>query len=231
MKLDGKTAFITGGTSGLGKSIARSLIDQGIAKVYVCGRSKTSVDEIKKDVDDPKLDAFVCDVTDYRQILNAFNRIGPVDILINSAGIWIHGPLSGTDFEQISNLIDINLKGTIYTTKVFLPDLLKKKDAWLINISSTYGIGPRENGSVYAASKWGVRGFTESLELDLRGSNVKVLGVYPGGMKTELFKNAGDPRNVANYMEPDDVANTLVHLITRPASMHTNKLVIERHPL
>ena len=106
--------------------------------------------------------------------------------------------------------------------------MLKKNNGFIINVSSTYGLSGRKNGSVYAASKFAVRGFTESLELDLQKTNIKVAGFYPGGMKTKLFTNAQMEKDIKHYIEPIKVAEVIVFMLERDDSMIVDQVEVER---
>lgn len=211
--------LITGGTSGLGLEIAKLTLEKG-SEVFVCAREE-------KDL--PAGIKFVkCDVTSPESVENLSREIGDIDVLINNAGIWLEGSVEKNSFDEISKLIDINLKGYIYTTKIFLPKMLEKKRGMIINISSTSGIEAKPNSSVYVASKFGVTGFTEGLKADLVGSGVKIVGVYPGGMRTELFKSAGSNREVDKFVDPKDIAKVIVNIIDEPDSMVSDHVVIRR---
>lgn len=227
MNLKGKTALVTGGATGLGFAIAKKLLKEG-AKVYICSRSKTKLDKAKNELKSKHLITKVCDIGDYRQIKSLAKGIGPVDILINNAGIWLKGKLEDNTVGEINQTLASNLLGTILITKAFLPSFKKKNNGYIINISSTSGLKGKNLQSVYVASKYGVQGFTESLKQDLKETNIKVVGFYPGGMKTDLFKKLGEPKGINKWMEPDEVASVIAFIITRPGSMLIDHIVINR---
>ena len=155
-------------------------------------------------------------------------KVGNIDILVNAAGVWYDGQLEDHSDDQINQQIDINLKGVIYACKTVIPQMKKRKEGCIVNISSTSGIKAKANHSVYVASKWGVTGFTKSLQIDLMGSGVKVLGFYPGGMSTNLFKNSRKGVDNSSWMNPKKVAEIIVFMIEREESMTMDHVVVNR---
>jgi short-subunit dehydrogenase len=113
-----------------------------------------------------------------------------VDVLINNAGVSIGGDVAELSIEEIEWLMNINFWGTVYGVKAFLPALQRSGDATIVNLSSVFGLYAPPGQSAYAASKFAVRGFTESLREELRGTGVHVITVHPGGIKTNIAKTA-----------------------------------------
>lgn len=227
MILQDKVALITGGSSGLGFSLAKKLLEKGCA-VYILGRHQEKLDQAAAALNNPQLHTILADVTNYAELLEKVSQL-PVDILINSAGIWLEGTVDNNSEEGISTCIDINLKGTIYTTKAVLPHMLAQNGGYILNIISTSGLKGRENQAVYVASKFGVSGFTKSLELDLAKTNVKVAGFYPGGMHTDLFAKAGTPKANEDWMDTDKVAEIIAFLLERDDTMVISSLELNKH--
>ncbi|MBI2009753.1 MAG: SDR family oxidoreductase [Candidatus Chisholmbacteria bacterium] len=227
MNLPGKTALVTGGSSGLGLSIAKQLLQEKV-KVVICGRSQAGITKATKQLGTSNLVAEACDVSNFSQVTAFTKKIGHIDILINNAGVWLEGALENNSVEKINETIDVNLKGVIYTTKAVLPQMKQKNDGYIVNISSTSGIKEKENQAVYVASKYGVRGFTDSLKLDLKNTNIKVMGLYPGGMNTPLFKKAGYPKENQDWMDPDKVADVVVFALKQDDTMILDHIVINK---
>lgn len=226
MNLSNKSVLITGGTDGLGLSLARLLVSKG-AKVCIIGRNQEKVNKAVKELGN-NVTGFVADVSKLRELDSVAKQINNLDILINNAGIWLEGGIADNREEQISSTIDTNLKGVIYATKAFLPLLKKSEETHILNVTSTSGIRGRENQSVYVASKFGVTGFTESLKLELASTNVKVTGFYPGGMKTKLFDKAGTPKNNQDWMDTDKVANIILFMLEQDATMIMDHVVLNK---
>ncbi|PIS09422.1 hypothetical protein COT75_01950 [Candidatus Beckwithbacteria bacterium CG10_big_fil_rev_8_21_14_0_10_34_10] len=212
MELKEKKILITGGTSGLGFSVAKSLIKKGCL-VNVIGRSEDNIKKAKKIISSKSFKAFKGDVRNYEEIKRITDKVGRIDILINNAGVWLKGKLQDYSCSKIDEIIDVNLKGVIYTTKLVLPGMIKRNEGFILNVSSTSGITPKNEQTVYCASKYGVTGFTNSLKKDLLSTNIKVAGFYPGGMKTKLFEKAGMPIKNKNWMEPDKVAKVIIFIL------------------
>lgn len=226
MKLRGKTALVTGGATGLGFSIATSLLKQGM-NVAICSRSKKSLKKAESHFQSKKLSTFECDVTDYNQLTSIVKKIGIIDVLINNAGIWVNGQIDSIPAAKITTLIDTNVKGVILSTKAVLPQM-KKAGGFIINIVSTTGLAGRANESLYSASKFAVRGFTESLKLDMKSSEVKVAGIYPGGMNTKMFEKGGKNIDNKSWMKPKKIAEVVTFILENDQAMTIDRVVINR---
>jgi 3-oxoacyl-[acyl-carrier protein] reductase len=227
MELADKTVLVTGGSDGLGFAIAKKLL-QRKAKVVICGRSLQRLEQAKSRLNSANLSTIQCDVSDYQAVTNMVAKLGPIDILINNAGIWVEGDLETHTPEHISQTIDINLKGAIYVTRAVLPDMKQRNEGFIFNISSTSGTKGKPGQSVYVASKFGVRGFTESLKIDLYHTNIKVAGFYPGGMKTKLFEKTGSNKDVSQYMDPNKVAAIVIFILERDDTMIMDHVVLNK---
>jgi NADP-dependent 3-hydroxy acid dehydrogenase YdfG len=227
MQLKDKVAVITGGSSGLGFSIAKKLLEKG-SIVYILGRHEQNLKNAFEQLKSNDLHVILADVTDYQTLEKKVGSLD-IDILINNAGVWLEGATQDFTPEQISGCLDINLKGTIYATKAVLPSMLTKNNGFILNVISTSGLKGREQQSVYAASKFGVSGFTKSLELDLAKTNIKVAGFYPGGMRTKLFEKAGNGRDNSDWMDTDKVAEIVIFLLERDDTMVISSLELNKH--
>ncbi|OGD54693.1 hypothetical protein A3J78_01505 [Candidatus Beckwithbacteria bacterium RBG_13_35_6] len=227
MNLKNKTVLITGGNSGLGFAIAKELVKKN-SKIIILGKDKKGVEMARKKLNSPLISTIVCDLRDYKDIQKKLKNIRHLDILINNAGVWLEGQLQNNKFLDIANVININLTGLICITKIILPIMLKKNHGIIFNISSTSGINPKTNQSIYIASKYGVTGFTKSLQKDLENTNIKVFGFYPGGMKTNLFNKTNSKKDVSNFMDPQQIAKIIVFILQRPQSVNMDHVVINR---
>lgn len=226
MELKNKVVVITGGSDGLGFSLAKRFIAKG-SKVCILARNKSKLDTAVKNLGENS-QGYVADVSNLGEVQKAADAIANADILLNNAGVWIEGQIIDNSEKEISDAIDVNLKGVIYTTKAFLPQLLKSPEAHIVNISSTSGLKGRDNQSIYAASKFGVTGFTESLKIDLEKSNIKVSGFYPGGMNTSLFDKTGNPKANSDWMDTNKVAEIIIYMIETDISMVMDHVVLNK---
>lgn len=222
-----KTIIITGGSTGLGYSTAKLLSKS--YKVYILSRSE---DKLKKAAEEIGCEYKVCDVSDWDQVETSINEIlnesEYIEALINCAGIWIEGQLGENSAKEISQAIDINTKGTIYPTKAVLQKMLEQNEGFIINVSSSAGLQGRAGHTTYAASKFAVRGFTDSLREDMKETNIRVVGFYPGGMKTEFFAKQGSGKDVSAYMETDEVAGVIQNILQQKGTVLTDHVQLNR---
>jgi NAD(P)-dependent dehydrogenase (short-subunit alcohol dehydrogenase family) len=219
MNLANRTAVITGAASGIGRAIAVSLARRGcnlaLADVNDAGLSETvrmaqSAQTHPVNTSSPttplRITQYHLDVADRRAVA-AFPKAvidahPGVDILINNAGVAIGGTFEAVSEEDFEWLFEINFWGVVRMTRAFLPLLQKSDDARLVNLSSIYGIISPPGQTAYSASKFAVRGFSNSLLHELAGSKVGVTVVHPGGIATSIADNARVPKG----MPPEEVA-------------------------
>lgn len=227
MDLGNKTVIITGGSSGLGFSVAKALLEKSCF-VHILAHNEENLAQAAESLDSEKLHTHLCDVADFESVHQVVTTIGDSDILINCAGVWHTSQLVDCQADAIDKLIDTNLKGTIYTTRLVLPYLLKKEAAAIINVSSTHGLKVTAETSIYDASKWGVAGFTKAMQVELWDSNVKVIGFYPGGMRTNFFKKGGDQKDNKGWMNTDKVADIIVFALEQDETMSMDEIVLNK---
>ena len=204
--------IITGGSDGLGKAIAKRLKENN--KVIIISKDEESLVKTSEEIN---CDYYVCDVTDYKQVNNTINNIiekyNKIDILINNAGVWLAGDLTETDYERISNCIDVNTKGPIYMTKAILTSMYQNKEGLIINVCSQASFDSDDFSTVYNASKWAMRGFNRSIQKDVSKKGVKVTGFYPGFMQTDIFKKAGNDYDTSTGLEVEKVAKAIEFIV------------------
>ena len=204
--------IITGGSDGLGKAIAKRLKENN--KVIIISKDEESLVKTSEEIN---CDYYVCDVTDYKQVNNTINNIiekyNKIDILINNAGVWLAGDLTETDYERISNCIDVNTKGPIYMTKAVLTSMYQNKEGLIINVCSQASFDSDDFSTVYNASKWAMRGFNRSIQKDVSKKGVKVTGFYPGFMQTDIFKKAGNDYDTSTGLEVEKVAKAIEFIV------------------
>lgn len=219
-----KVAVVTGASSGLGKEVAIQLEASGF-KVIALARSVEKVDLPESAIKVP------LNIRDLQSIDNAFEAIDKytdhVDVLVNCAGRGLIKNLEDTSREEIMDVFGVNLKGNIYIAKEVYQRMIPFKSGHILNVASTTGLKARADEPIYAASKWGLRGFTESLRLAAISHTIRVTGIYPGGMQT-AFWNGEKSRDTSKFMKPEEVAATIVDLIETPTSITPSELVIER---
>lgn len=232
MTLKNKTVLVTGGNSGLGFEVAKELVRKK-CKVIILGKDKQKLEEAKEKLGSSLVSNIVCDLRNYHQIEKAADRVNDVDILINCAAIIAYHPLELHDWENIKDIIDTNLLGTIYMTRAILPGMKKKNSGTIVNVSSTSGLmtGGHSQECAYMASKFGVTGFTEALkkEINEEKKNVRVVGFYPGGMQTPLFAKSGLDKDTSKFMPPAEIAKIIVFILERPDSIKMDHVEVNRN--
>lgn len=186
---------VTGAGSGIGRALAQQLAAAGsalaLADVDEAGLLETA-QSLKKN--SAVVTTHVVDVAD-EEAMRSFagdvgKRHGHVTLLINNAGVALHGNFEEVSLDDFRLLMNINFWGTVYGVKFFLPLLNREKRAQIVNISSVFGMIAPAGQCAYAASKFAVRGFTEALRHELKGSNIGVSCVHPGGIRTQIARHA-----------------------------------------
>lgn len=222
--LKDKNIIIVGASSGLGKALAEIIADKG-TNLYLLSRTAISLSL------QSKAEFIPCDVKDTESIKKAFNKIDEltekIDVVIDCAGIGLVKNLENSTSEEIRNVIETNLIGAISVCQEAYKRMLKNEEGHIVVISSTSGIRARANETVYCASKWGLRGFTESLRLEASIHKIRVTGIYPGGMRTNFWKDRS-PEQIADFMDPSDIAGQIVNIISAPAGISPSEYIIER---
>lgn len=222
-----KTILITGASDGIGRSIAIKLAKEG-HKLILCGRDEAKLQAVATECNtNPLILAF--DLNDAEKRKETLAKINELDVLVNNAGIWQKvGDLETLDDETVVEVINTNLTSQILLTKALLPLLKDKEGSAIINVISKSGYTAQEGQSVYSASKWGMRGFTDVLRNDTKDNAVRVGAVYQSGTNTKMFEKGGDDLPVETFSEPDDLADVVVFMLNRPKKLWINEVRIER---
>jgi NAD(P)-dependent dehydrogenase (short-subunit alcohol dehydrogenase family) len=214
MTLEGKVALITGASRGIGAAVARQLDARGV-KLALASRSG----------DDLGLDAVArpCDVRELEQLESVVaatvERFGRLDILVANAGVGAYGPFLDLSREHLDEMIDVNLKGTLYAVRAALPHLVESGAADIVTVASEAGRRGLPLEATYCASKFGQVGFTRALDHELREHGVRCTNVCPGGVATDFALDEGRGRTpdvLPGMMTADDVAEVVVFVLTRP---------------
>ncbi len=226
MMLEGKVAVISGGTRGIGNAIAWKFAEQGANLALIATRdserNKKAVKELSETGRDVRL--YICDVKDPEQVVSVAEEIladfGEVDVLVNNAGITRDNLLPSLSVMDIDDVIDVNLKGTIYLTRAFIREFVKQRHGNIVNISSVVGLMGNKGQANYAASKAGIIGFTKTVAKEYGRRNIRCNAIAPGYIQTEMTAalNEEQTNEIAKQLplgrlgQPDDVADLALFL-------------------
>ncbi len=233
------TALVTGGSRGIGRVIADKLAEAGFDIAICYSGNENAAEETVKLCEEHGVNAIAikCDVSNETEVAEMFaavkEKFGPVDVLVNNAGVTKDGLLirmSEADFDKV---IDINLKGTFLCTKAAIKDMMKNRHGSIINITSIVGVNGNAGQTNYAASKAGIIGFTKSVAREYGGKGIIVNAIAPGFIQTAMTDEL--PENVkADYLkriplnrfgQPEDVANAVEFLASEKASYITGQVI------
>ena len=213
--LEGRVALVTGASRGIGRAIATTLSGEGV-RLGLASRSGS-------DLGLEGALGIACDVRDRRALEAAVaatvDRFGALDILVVNAGVGAYGPFLALDLDHLEEMIDVNVKGAIYAVRAALPHLLKSASADFVMIASEAGRRGLPYEAVYCASKFAQVGLTAALDHELRERGVRCTNICPGGVATDFAMGRGrtpDMPQLAGMMEPQDVAEAVRFVLTRP---------------
>jgi 3-hydroxy acid dehydrogenase / malonic semialdehyde reductase len=220
--LEGKTAIVTGASSGIGAAIARALQAGG---ARVAGGARR-VDQLELDVTDP--------ASSERFVEQAVRELDGLDILVNNAGLGLgRDPFDASREEDEERVLETNVHGLLRLTRLCLPHI--RDGGHIVNMGSIAGRQPYENAAVYIASKYAVRGFTYALREDLLGRPIHLTTVDPGLVETNFsrVRFRGDEEKAAavyadvEALRPEDIADCVVFAVTRPPHVNVDELVVK----
>ena len=203
MKLHKKVVVITGGSKGLGKALAQAFKIED-AHVVISSNDKDSLESTAKELSS---DSYIADVTSFEDLKKlskyVLDKYHKIDIWINNAGIQITpSRMEDVDIDKLHNLFNINFFGYFYGCQIALSIMKKQSSGTIININSTAGLEGKPLISAYSSSKFAIRGLTESIRKENQDNNIKILGIFPGGIQTDIYKERY-PENFKEYMTTD----------------------------
>ncbi|MEO0896813.1 MAG: SDR family NAD(P)-dependent oxidoreductase [Bacteroidota bacterium] len=216
MDLRGKNVLITGGSIGIGLQLATKILDEG-ANVLICARNIPALEEAKKQF--PRLEIAQCDVTQRDQVETLLKHaqalFGGIDLLINNAAVFRRfNILEEYPLEKQLEEIDINFKGPVILTNVFLPEMIKREEAMIVNLTSPSAYTSMAASQIYSATKSAIQSWTISIRHQLRETNVKVVELNPPAVDTRM--NSFNPDlDGMKLMSPDRFAQVAIEGIKK----------------
>ena len=220
MELKNKVALVTGGTKGIGKAIAKALVEAGV-RVVVTARHEDQVHEAVESLKTvgSGVEGFPCDVRQFEEVQTLIRKVqercGGLDILVNNAGIGMFGTVAEMEPADFRAVIETNLLGVYYCCHEAIPHLKQRGGGYIINISSLAGTNAHPTMAAYNASKFGLNGFSEALLQEVRYDNIKVSYIMPGSVNTEFGNDEPSPSK-SWQLQPEDVAEVVMDLLAHP---------------
>lgn len=225
--LTDKVAVVTGAGSGIGEAIATLLHEEG-AKVVLAGRNKDKLQNVANQLAQDSVKVVPTDVTKKEEVDElikiAQQTFGGLDIVINSAGQMLSSKITDYQVDEWDSMIDVNIKGTLYTAQAALPTMLEQSSGHLINIASISGFEVTKSSTIYSATKAAVHTITQGLEKELAKTGVKVTSISPGMVDTAITAayNPSDRKK----LDPQDIAEAVLYALTQPSHVNVNEITV-----
>ena len=237
--LKGKTAVVTGGTRGIGKAIAKKFAENGANVAVIATSDNTRAQETIKELQNLGVNArlYTCNIRDAEEVASVKEEIladfSKVDILVNNAGVTRDNLLPGLSIMDIDDVIDINLKGTMFMTRAFIRDFVRNRGGNVINISSVVGLMGNKGQTNYAASKAGIVGLTKSVAKEYGRKNIRCNAIAPGYIETDMTGKLSDTQKgeiasnipMTKLGKPEDVANAALFLASDLSGYITGEIL------
>lgn len=225
--LTDKVAVVTGAGSGIGEAIATLLHEEGV-KVILADRNKDKLQNVANQLAQDSVKVVPTDVTKKEEVDElikiAQQTFGGLDIVINSAGQMLSSKITDYQVDEWDSMIDVNIKGTLYTAQAALPTMLEQSSGHLINIASISGFEVTKSSTIYSATKAAVHTITQGLEKELAKTGVKVTSISPGMVDTAITA-AYNPTD-RKKLEPQDIAEAVLYALTQPKHVNVNEITV-----
>ena len=227
-KLQGKTAIITGASSGIGAAIAKELASEG-ANVVLAARRTDKLNEMEQEIGAQGSGKALAVKTDMANkgeveelVKKATEAFGAVDIFVNNAGQMLSATVRSGKVEEWEQMIDVNIKGVLYGLNSVLPSMLERSSGHIVNIASVSGLEVTKMSTVYSATKFAVRAISTGLEKELARTGIRVTNISPGMVDTSLSRSATDRKK----LEAEDIAKAVVYAVTQPDYVNVNEITV-----
>jgi len=226
---ENKVALVTGASRGIGLAISRKLAQMG-AKVSLCARDSQKLEGVAKELTSTGAQAIAvpADVRHASEISAAVQKteqtLGPVEILVNNAGIGFFAPAHEAPEANWDDVLDTNLKAAFLASKAVAPGMIRRRSGHIINIASLAGKNAFAGGAIYCASKWGLLGFTQCMAEDLRGYGIRVSSICPGSVATDFSPHTS--KDTSKMLQPEDVAHAVETILTQAPQSFISEVVM-----
>jgi 3-oxoacyl-[acyl-carrier protein] reductase len=228
ISVENHIAVVTGAGRGIGRAVAIELGRLG-AQVALAARSRTELEQTAGIVGS-KASVIPTDVCKKDEIQRLFEQVatdlGPVDILVNAAGLGVFGPVVDFNDEDFEILIQTNLRGIFFTSRFVLPSMIERKRGHIINIASIAGKVGSANRAVYCASKFGVVGFTESLAEEVRQYGIRASVICPGSTDTRFSPSETSGKSRERMLRPEDIAHAVGMIVTQEPNSFISEIIM-----
>ena len=231
--LEGKVAIVTGAGRGIGRSIALTLARSG-ARVSLAARTGADLHVVQSEIETlgGQAASFVSDVSCepdvIRLVRGTVERFGRLDILVNNAAIGIFGPLVEMTGEQWDTVMAVNARGPFLCCREAIPYLRQQEQSFIVNVASVVGVKGYANQSGYSASKHALMGMTKALAREVQADGIRVHAICPGGVDTSFVGNARPDLDPAVLMQPEEIADIVLFLVTRQGNAVIDEINVRR---
>ncbi|WP_067727740.1 SDR family oxidoreductase [Oceanobacillus damuensis] len=229
-KFKGKTAIITGASSGIGSSIAQHLAEEG-ANVVLAARREEKLVEVVNTINKwgkGKAYSIKTDVSNKEDVASmvkkAIDTFGEIDIYVNNAGVVGNGAVRNEKVEEWDQMIDVNIKGVLYGVHAVLPRMIENAAGHIVNIASVSGLEVTKSSTVYSATKYAVRAISMGLEKELARTGVRVTNISPGMVETE--RNSDKMPTDRKPLQTEDIAKAVIYAVTQPNYVNVNEVTV-----
>lgn len=206
-----KVVLVTGATSGIGKEIAKLFLQKGYTLI-LSGRNEEGFEEFRSNSAVEIVSGDITDKQTILQLVKAVEKHKRLDILVNNAGISFIQPFEDTTEEEVTQILETNVKAPILLTQALYPLMKSQKSGTVLFMNSAAGKQGYPNHTLYSTTKFALSGFAQSLRIEAKKDGIRVISIHPGGVKTALYDNVKYKPNIDDYMEPEKVAEVVVFL-------------------